>query len=89
MLEPQGRFVGAAGRYVARGHRPGTYSGRAGGQGECVKPGEARRCYASRTAFSEMAAFISLEIGQPVFALFAAVSNASWLAPGTRAVVSR
>lgn len=59
-------------------------------------PGPARRIrgagkptQASRTAFIEMAAFISFEIGQPVLALFAAVSNAAWLAPGTPAVTSR
>lgn len=58
-------------------------------------PGPARRVrggkptQASRTAFIEMAAFISFEIGQPVLALFAAVSNADWLAPGTPAVTSR
>lgn len=48
-----------------------------------------RRASYSSTAFREIPAFISFEIGQPVFASFAALSNPAASMPGTEAEHSR
>ena len=71
-------------RHEGRAAGPGARNARTGTAHFGAEPAQA-----SSTAFIEMAAFISFEIGQPVFALFAAVSNADWLAPGTPAVTSK
>ena len=55
--------------------------------GRLAPPG--RSAYASRTAFIEISAFISFEIGQPALASFAALSNPARSAPGTFAETSR